>query len=75
MESSLDNIKGQFLVLINAEGQYSLWPAFKDVPGGWRSDFGPAGLEDCRAHIEDSWTDLRPASLVASMRAESDSVV
>ena len=26
---------GNFLVLVNAEGQYSLWPDFKEIPAGW----------------------------------------
>ncbi len=26
---------GTYLVLINDEGQHSLWPAFIEVPAGW----------------------------------------
>lgn len=31
-----DDPDATFLVLVNDEGQHSLWPAFADVPDGWR---------------------------------------
>ncbi|MEU8696149.1 MbtH family protein [Streptomyces sp. NPDC048680] len=57
--------QGSFLVLVNDENQHSLWPAFAEVPAGWRTVFGPDTREACLAHVEANWTDLRPASLVA----------
>jgi MbtH protein len=30
-----DDPDGEFLVLVNAERQQSLWPAFAEVPQGW----------------------------------------
>ena len=51
------------VVVVNDEEQYSIWPAGRDLPAGWRGD-GFAGTEDeCLAHIEETWTDMRPASL------------
>jgi MbtH protein len=67
-----DDPDGRFLVLVNDEGQHSLWPVFADVPDGWTVVFGaddpngPAGLEYVEAH----WTDMRPRSLVARMEAQ-----
>jgi len=58
---------GNFLVLVNEEGQYSLWPAFIDVPAGWQAT-GPRGKrQECLAWIEQHWTDMRPRSLVRQM--------
>lgn len=55
-----------FAVLINAEGQYSIWPASTTVPEGW-SKVGPTGPKaDCIAFIEAHWTDMRVRSLVSS---------
>ena len=34
-----------YLVLVNGEGQYSLWPAFITVPAGWETVFGEAGRQ------------------------------
>ncbi|MEU0768673.1 MbtH family protein [Streptomyces albogriseolus] len=58
---------GTYFVLRNDEGQHSLWPAFADVPAGWTAVFGEAGRQACLDHIEENWTDMRPASLVAAM--------
>lgn len=51
------------LVLINAEAQYSLWPAGVDVPAGWSVVHPAASREDAVAYVESHWTDMRPASL------------
>jgi uncharacterized protein YbdZ (MbtH family) len=63
MSNPFDDEDGAFLVLVNDEDQHSLWPAFADVPAGWRTAFGPAGRADCLAHVEQNWTDLRPRSI------------
>jgi MbtH protein len=53
----------EYTVVVNNEGQYSIWPASRAVPAGWRTD-GPKGAkETCLAHIAQVWTDLRPAAL------------
>lgn len=57
----------QYLVLVNDEGQHSLWPVFVDVPDGWRKVFGEAGRQECLDHIEKNWTDMRPKSLIEAM--------
>lgn len=52
-----------YRVLVNSEGQHSLWPDFRPTPEGW-SDVGPtASREICLAWIETHWTDMRPKSL------------
>ncbi|MEU0692957.1 MbtH family protein [Streptomyces niveus] len=66
MTNPFDDESGIFLVLVNDEGQHSLWPQFADVPAGWRRTYGPAGRAACLTHIETNWTDLRPKSLIAA---------
>jgi MbtH protein len=56
-----------YFVLINEEGQHSLWPIFADVPDGWEVIFGEAGRQDCIDFIEESWRDMRPKSLIKAM--------
>ncbi|MER7758104.1 MbtH family protein [Streptomyces sp. NPDC097619] len=58
-----DDTEGRFLVLVNEEGQHSLWPAFAEVPGGWTTVFGEADRAACLEYVETHWTDLRPRSL------------
>jgi MbtH protein len=60
-----------YLVLVNDEGQHSLWPVFADVPEGWQVTFGEAGRQDCLDFIEKSWTDMRPKSLIKAMEDDA----
>ncbi|MEA2491275.1 MAG: MbtH protein [Acidobacteriota bacterium] len=58
-----------YKVVVNDEGQYSIWPADRENPAGWR-DGGKEGLKaDCLAFIEEVWTDMRPVSLREQMEA------
>jgi MbtH protein len=59
--------EGRYLVLLNDEEQYSLWPGALDVPAGWRIVMGPDRRAPCLAHIEQNWTDMRPRSLAVMM--------
>jgi MbtH protein len=52
-----------FLVVVNDEEQYSIWRADQPPPSGWQ-EVGKSGTrEDCLAHIEAVWTDMRPRSV------------
>jgi MbtH protein len=52
-----------YKVVVNHEEQYSIWPADRDNPNGWR-DAGKSGPKaECLAYIEQVWTDMRPLSL------------
>ncbi|TWF80007.1 MbtH protein [Pseudonocardia hierapolitana] len=62
-----DDESGEFVALVNGEEQYSLWPTFAPVPDGWTAVHGPGSRAEVLAFIESTWTDLRPASLVARM--------
>ncbi|MFF9978534.1 MbtH family protein [Streptomyces erythrochromogenes] len=64
-----DDAEGRFLVLVNDEGQHSLWPSFVDVPGGWTIALGENTRETCLDFVETNWTDLRPRSLARSTDA------
>ncbi|WP_067461049.1 MbtH family protein [Actinomadura macra] len=67
-----DDLDGRFLVLVNDEGQHSLWPSFADVPAGWTVAFGEDSREACLQYVTENWTDLRPRSLVETMNATAD---
>lgn len=67
MTNPFEDENAEYLVLVNHENQYSLWPSFRDVPLGWKT-VGPRGKrQECLAWIEETWTDMRPASLVREM--------
>ena len=56
-----------YQVLVNDEGQYSLWPAHHYVPAGWRFEGTKGTKDECSAHVDQVWTDMRPPSLRAAM--------
>lgn len=60
---------GEYLVLVNQEGQHCLWPAFAEVPGGWSTVHGPADRAGSLEYVNTTWTDMRPRSLVAHLEA------
>ena len=70
MTNPFEDENGEFIVLMNEEHQYSLWPTFRDVPAGW-STVGPRGSrQECLDYIEENWVDMRPRSLADQMNEE-----
>ncbi|MBB4904195.1 MbtH family protein [Actinophytocola algeriensis] len=65
MTNPFEDENGRYYVLVNDEDQHSLWPAFAEVPAGWRVVFGEDARSACLAYVEEHWTDLRPLSLRA----------
>ncbi len=52
-----------YVVVVNHEEQYALWPEELAIPAGWQ-DAGKHGTkEECLAYVQEVWTDLRPLSL------------
>ncbi|GAA3628059.1 MbtH family protein [Kineosporia mesophila] len=66
-----DDEAGSFYVLVNEEQQHSLWPSFAPVPDGWNIVHGVESRSSCLEYVETHWTDLRPASLIERMNADS----
>jgi MbtH protein len=56
-----------FQVVLNDEEQYSIWPMGKAIPRGWRTEGLQGSKEECVAHIDRVWTDMRPLSLRMQM--------
>lgn len=67
MSNPFDDESATFLVLVNAEDQYSLWPEFAPVPDGWTVELPAATRQACLDHINERWTDMRPKSLARAM--------
>jgi MbtH protein len=52
-----------YKVVVNHEGQYSIWPADRESPLGWQEDGKQGSKAECLACIKAVWTDMRPLSL------------
>lgn len=52
-----------YMVVVNHEEQYSIWPVGNGLPLGWKN----AGIEGSKEHclnvINEIWKDMRPLSL------------
>lgn len=71
MEEKEDNTITIYKVVLNHEEQYSIWPADRENPLGWR-DAGKSGLKtECLAYIKEVWTDMRPLGLRRRMEEEA----
>lgn len=52
-----------WLVVRNAEGRHSIWPADRPPPAGWQATGPRTGRAGCLAWIAENWTDARPAGV------------
>ena len=66
--SAVPNEPELFEVVVNQEGQYSIWPVNRNVPNGWTMAGKQGPKEACLEFIGQVWTDMRPLSLRTSMR-------
>ncbi|MGN8273584.1 MbtH family protein [Pseudomonas sp. SMV71] len=67
---SVDSPDTRFLVVVNEQEQYSIWPDYRSVPDGWRALDVKGSKQECLDHIEKVWTDMRPLSLRQAMQEQ-----
>ena len=53
----------EYHVVVNDEGQYSIWPAEITIPRRWRPAGKSGGRAECLGYVAEVWSDLRPLSL------------
>ncbi len=56
-----------YSVVVNHEEQYSIWPADRELPLGWKAEGTTGTKAVCLDHIKEIWTDMRPLSLRKKM--------
>jgi MbtH protein len=71
MSNPFEDQNDEYLVLVNSEGQHSLWPGIVARPDGWRTVFGPSGRSACLEYVDENWTDMRPLSLIKATEARA----
>ncbi|CAM5709931.1 MbtH family protein [Streptomyces viridifaciens] len=71
MANPFENDDAPYFVLVNDEGQHSLWPTFAEVPAGWQVAHGEDTRAACLEYVEQNWTDMRPLSLVREMAGDT----
>ncbi|TQV68005.1 MbtH family NRPS accessory protein [Exilibacterium tricleocarpae] len=61
-------------VVVNHEEQYSIWLENKELPLGWEKVGVTGPKDECLAHINEVWTDMRPKSLREAMEKDVERV-
>jgi MbtH protein len=56
-----------YKVVVNHEGQYSIWPAERENPAGWKDGGRSGSKAECLAYVKEVWTDMRPLTLRTNM--------
>lgn len=69
--SIFDDEEATFEVVVNHEEQYSIWPADREIPAGWRKAGKSGKKAECLQYIEEVWTDMRPLSLRKQMEEQA----
>lgn len=52
-----------YVVVVNHEEQFSIWPEAKELPKGWRAAGKSGPKAECLAWVREHWTDMTPLSL------------
>lgn len=63
----MEQAGSEWQVVVNDEGQYSVWVLDRPPPEGWHGEGTTGSRQDCLDHIDQVWTDLRPLSLRRTM--------
>ncbi|SDR46780.1 MbtH family NRPS accessory protein [Pseudovibrio sp. Tun.PSC04-5.I4] len=63
-----------YVVVVNEEEQWSIWPLHKKVPEGWKLGDKKGNKEECLEFIKSVWIDMRPLSLRKKMDGYKDKV-
>lgn len=63
MTSNDENGEQLYQVVVNEDEMYSIWPAGRGLPPGWKVASESMTKSECEAHISGVWTDMRPLSL------------
>lgn len=66
----MDENNIEYKVVMNHEEQYSIWPADRELPLGWKAEGFSGKKQACLDHIEEVWTDMRPLSLRKKMEGQ-----
>ncbi|MFE7191743.1 MbtH family protein [Kitasatospora sp. NPDC057541] len=59
----MSSTEAPYRVVVNDEEQHALWPAAAPLPAGWRAEGFTGTEEECAAHVDRVWSDIRPLSL------------
>ena len=67
--------RSTYKVVVSREQMYSIWPADRETPTGWK-EVGKVGPKTaCLTYIEEVWTDLRSTSLQLKLEEAARQII
>ncbi|HEU5089199.1 MAG TPA: MbtH family protein [Roseiflexaceae bacterium] len=57
MDEQYNQDNAIYIVVVNGEGQFSLWPAERELPAGWNEAGFSGSKPECLAYIKKKWTE------------------
>ena len=55
--------KTVYVTVVNAEEQWSIWPAGRPLPIGWTASGRTGNKQECLEYVQEVWVDMRPLSM------------
>lgn len=52
--------ENRYRVVVNDDGQYSVWREDADIPPGWHAAGASGSKSECLDHIGRTWSGIRP---------------
>lgn len=65
---------GELKVVLNDEGQYSIWPLERATPAGWREVGKTGDKAACLEFIRETWVNQQPLSVQRSLAGSGGAV-
>ncbi len=62
MPTTEDEDTRVYTVLVNHEGQHSLWLKSETIPNGWQVIGKEGAKAECLQYVKEAWTDMTPLS-------------
>jgi len=69
VSNPFDDQAGAYVVLINDQGQHSLWPSAAEIPAWWSIACAQNGRKAGNENIDNNWMDMRPRAGADIQRA------
>jgi MbtH protein len=63
-----------YRVVVNHQGQYSIWRADDPIPLGWTDVGKTATKSECLDYLQRVWTDMAPFSARTRLRSKEEGV-
>jgi MbtH protein len=62
-------VEALYKVVVNQQGQYSIYLKYKELPVGWEECGYEGQKKQCLSYIGSVWVDMRPVSVRNQMTA------